>query len=536
MKGLVLSIRSCSRWILLGITAAIFAACDSQPIAPAHPSVPSRSSASVHPTTIPKSLGGVHARFFSMAQQVPGFAGVALDSSNTVATVYLSNLENESSARAAVTALFHEFLAENKYRFHGAIPALRVQKVEYDFTQLAGWREEIAGIADANITSYGISEPINRVNVRVGTPGDVARLASQLQALSIPANAVEIEVRAAATPRSSPLTWSYTNPFGGVRVTSDAVANGYGCSLGFNAYDLDGTSIFVTASHCTLATLGPDNGVFHQAAFTDRLVGQERKDPLGLFGNGVNGCPTSYWCRNSDAAKITYSQGVVGKWSRLAETSGAFWSGSYKRIVGLEKYPLVGEWVSWVGSTSGTVTGQVYNVATGVTMNVRGVNIDIQNSVEIGGSSLAGDSGGAVYYQPAPLPGNFVWLAGILFAGGPGVSFYSPLGGIFKDLDSMTVFGTTVAASGPTFINAPGNYTWTADAQGSSGYSYQWEMSNDGVNWTTTGANSPTISQLWTSISPGFHYEFYLRVTATGSGGGYGQIDRSDPIHVVVQG
>lgn len=90
-----------------------------------------------------------------------------------------------------------------------------------------------------------------------------------------------------------------------------------------------------------------------------------------------------------------------------------------------------------------------------------------------------------------------------------------------------------MSISGPVFINSPGIYTWTATALGSSGYSYQWQTSYDATNWTNVGFNSSTLSIEFKSI-PGIFQAVYLRVTATGSNGGFGQTNTSDVFSFII--
>jgi serine protease len=60
-----------------------------------------------------------------------------------------------------------------------------------------------------------------------------------------------------------------------------------------------------------------------------------------------------------------------------------------------------------------------------------------------------------------------------------------------------TISPLIVTVSGPTYIDTPGTYTWTAQASGGvGGYSYQWQVSyNNGATWGPIGTNSPSYSE-----------------------------------------
>lgn len=86
----------------------------------------------------------------------------------------------------------------------------------------------------------------------------------------------------------------------------------------------------------------------------------------------------------------------------------------------------------------------------------------------------------------------------------------------FGKLNAYRVVSNSLALSvnitGPTFIDTPGTYTWTAHPGGGNGtYSYQWQESfNNGVSWSNVGGNSATYSE--TENSNG---SFKLRVKVT---------------------
>jgi len=472
----------------------------------------------------PPSLSGLDARFYRMAQQVPGFAGVALDSSNRNLTLYLSQPASEGRARAAVEAMLREFLGANPHRFHGSMPDVTVQSVRYDFVDLGEWRDMVASVGDADLTSWGIDEPHNRLRVHVRSQAAVASMTEKLRALGIPGDAFTVDVRGPAVFTGS-LVDLYQYPVGGVQIFNPVT--GDACSLGFNAYDPQGVPAFITASHCTTTYAGPDGVTFYQPMGSGRALGHEILDPPGLLGDGTNGCMNGWHCRYSDAATIAYEPGQSGRWSYLANTSSGNSTIANQPIIGKEDQQLWGEWVYRIGMTSGKAIGQVIAVGTGVTYSPALVVIEGANEVQVG--ARPGDSGGPVYMDNPPLVQGIAYIAGIEFAADPNyqVFFYSPLDQIYADLGYITVFGTTVSISGPTFINQPGFYTWNATALGSSGYSYQWQVSYDAVNWQNAGFNSSSLTIEFKTL-PGIFQPFYVRVTATGSQGGYGQTNTSD--------
>lgn len=83
----------------------------------------------------------------------------------------------------------------------------------------------------------------------------------------------------------------------------------------------------------------------------------------------------------------------------------------------------------------------------------------------------------------------------------------------------------TVSISGPTFIDTPGTYTWTANAAGGDGtYSYQWQESTNGSTYFNVGTGK-TYSESENSDA-----SFYLRVNVTSAGQ-----TTSKTVHVTVQ-
>jgi hypothetical protein len=522
------------------LAAASFAmlaltACERETAAPESRSIPlqpNRASTAA-PITTPASLSGAHARYFSIAQQVPGFAGLSLDSSNTVATIYLSRQENEGAARDAAAAMLRDLLSANPRRFRGALPALRVQLTRFDFVELGNWRERIERMSDPDITSFGISEPINRIKVRVGDPAAIGRVTSRLESLGIPDSAFVVEIRGRVAFTSS-LTDQFATPFGGLKIFNNG-----SCTLGFNAYDATGTPAFITASHCTNTMWYPDFGNIRQPNSTSTIIGSEWNDPSAIVGPSGS-CPVHWRCRWSDAATIKYSAGVSPKWSYLALTSSNPTVLGYRPVIGQDTTPLFGEWVYTIGQVSGTRNTQIIAVNTtvsGISPVSPTDSIKVYGAVETNVGAQEGDSGGPVFLDT--FASGTAYVAGIVFGAdrkiNPLVTYYSPLGNIERDLGNLTVFGTTVSVTGPTFINSPGTYTWTANALGSSGYTYQWQSSTDGITWVNT-ATGPAIAQTWVSVSGSIAFQFHIRVIATGSAGGYGQTGTSDQFNYTVQG
>lgn len=85
-----------------------------------------------------------------------------------------------------------------------------------------------------------------------------------------------------------------------------------------------------------------------------------------------------------------------------------------------------------------------------------------------------------------------------------------------------------VTASGPTFIDTPGPYTWTASATGGNGpITYQWQESvNSGSTWFPVGSNSTTYRE-----SENTSTTFELRVMVTSGG----LAATSSPLLITVQ-
>jgi hypothetical protein len=287
---------------------------------------------------------GIDAEFVQLAAAVPGFGGYSFDDQGR-AVVFLT----DTTTAAARVAALRGLIGTRDARF--AQSPLVVRKGEYDFTQLAAWKDTLFLVLPsvmAGITSVDADEARNRVRVGVVDPAALRpRVLQAVATLGIPAAALIVERRGpfviAAAGDSLTSVWRPT--VNGLQIRN---SNGNLCTLGYNTYleetRAQGIKYGVTNSHCTNVTGsfdgagGTENTAFYQSGgprntpvVGSHYIGTEQRDPEWTTApwseNPNRTCGTSqatgraYRCRASDAAFFRYdvaSNAQVGKIARPA--------------------------------------------------------------------------------------------------------------------------------------------------------------------------------------------------------------------------
>lgn len=525
--------RRCCRVVIGGVL--LLQAC-TEPEPATSPTAPQGMRALQQPQPPPR---GIHATFYQIATQVPGFAGVVLDPENGGLTVLVSRADAAEGARPHVQAIIDRRLASDPEWFGGRVPVIRVRRVEYDFLQLYSFLEIVRGVvSDPDVTDWMVRESLNRVVVGVRNAGAIQRIRERIMTLGVPEGALIVEVGSGIVPTAT-LEDRFSEAFGGLRVTGAD-----GCTLGVNALDSAvARRTFITASHCTTEK-GPDpwpGAFFYQpnASSDTWLIGREYKD------YAAPPCPPPYWpgwtCRYSDAALIAYEASAAWKFNHIAATSTGNTFSTHVPLSGVVWGVMENDIVTRVGATSGTAAGRVIascRDAKSFTPGGQFRNEVIGCAVQVEAPVRGGDSGGPAYLDRTTPRRHAVFL-GIVFGADTSFTtfYYSSLGSIQIELDAtLIVYGVTTEITGPSRIRAPGTYTWRSNPLGSStgAYSFRWEKRWEGsTNWGVV-SRSETYSEYWEKVND-LNLRFFLRVTVTG-GTRFGQVATSAEFPVLIRG
>jgi hypothetical protein len=136
----------------------------------------------------------------ALAEQIPGFGGLYLDEGGNL-HAHLLDMKNEGVARAALARIVaetrRELSANEKARF-AAQPRIVLHHGEYEFTQLADWRNRLTDpiLQVAGVVYNGLDEHANRLAVGVDRTRAAAvrpLVEKKLAELAIPRGAVNIE-------------------------------------------------------------------------------------------------------------------------------------------------------------------------------------------------------------------------------------------------------------------------------------------------------------------------------------------------------
>lgn len=202
-------------------------------------------------------------KFVELAQQVPGFGGLAFDDAGNV-QVYLTDLAMAEVARPVISAFMHGRSKDSDAAAQGT-PPLRFVEGRFDFPQLKAWKDQLRAVVfrDQSVTFLDADEYRNRITVGVVAAGDEARVRDLIAPLGLPEGAVGFEVRGhpqiAATLRNA-----YSPRIGGLGIgfRQPLPANGQpqDCTHGPRiSWYPNGASI--TNAHCTG---GLPQGVRHE--------------------------------------------------------------------------------------------------------------------------------------------------------------------------------------------------------------------------------------------------------------------------------
>jgi hypothetical protein len=370
--------------------------------------------------------------FEATAREIPGFAGQYLDA-NGHPVVRLVDLSQRAAAERRVRA-------QRAAQGLANVP-VTVRQARYDFVELRQFQDRLAPLMlDDHVFAVDVDEAENRVWLAAETARDAATARAAAARLGVPQDAFVVEVQGKPARRQT-LADAIRPVQGGLQIvnaTTSAV-----CTLGFNAV-LNGTSVFITNSHCSSSQFAVDGSVHRQPSNDPGLdIGYEVVDPKYT---SCTYSTTVVPCRRADAAAFTYYSTTPSSVGRIARTLGygAGQPGSRdidpanptfqvtsKNMGGLP----VGASVDKMGAVSGWTRGQVTRSCVWLKQTIFWKCQYVSSTW-----SQKGDSGSPMFV---------VWSGGVVLQGilwgGPeddfSTTWYSPIAGIENDFNAtLTVF------------------------------------------------------------------------------------------------
>ncbi len=421
-------------------TALVFSACQDDPIQPASPDGGPEVAAQQVP------LVGARGQE-ELVDAIPGFGGLYIDEDG-VANIHVTNVDDVGPADLAVMGYLARLGTE-------APRGIRLRQADFTIPQLDQWFQETspAVLGQPGAVFVDLDDRENRITIGVEDPGAAENARTIATQLGMPAEAIRVVLTEPILPMNS-LQDRHRPVVGGLQINFP----GFLCTLGFNAIAQVTTgkgkrrttveeNSFITNSHCTNVQGGTEGTPYWQPleSVDPVQIGTEVDDPRYSGGKGRNNpCPRGFVCRQSDASRAAYADGITFELGKIAmpdvgpnASSVAWTTGNFFNIVA-EGTAVVGNTANKVGRTTGWTQGTV--TATNVDTGVSGTNIVqlgqtfVENSVRV---VQGGDSGSGVFLGT----GN-VTLVGILWGGnGAGTLFvFSPLSNVESELGELTTF------------------------------------------------------------------------------------------------
>jgi hypothetical protein len=376
--------------------------------------------------------------FKGVADRDPRFGGMFVDEEQDV--VYVYSLDQSEGAAAvaeeAVTAVFGE-----------ARPARRIQilPARYGFRELKEWHDRLSPdvLAMSGVVMTDIDDRNNRLTVGVESLDSKTAVEDKLLELGVPPEAVEVVETPGVTLENS-LRDRHRPLVGGLQIAFRRSGSTLLCTEGFNAVRA-GIAGYVINSHCTAVQGGVESTVHHQptiALLNANRIGVETVDPGYWIGAP---CPAGRRCRRSDSAFARRDAGVAANQGRIARTAlGSFaWNGTSTFRIVREADPLVGQFVTKEGRTTGRTAGVVQLTCTN--FNVLGTNITQLCQSKAAYNSAGGDSGSPVFRIVNSPALNDVALAGIHWGSG---GVFSTISNIQRNVFHVELGPLTTCAPG----------------------------------------------------------------------------------------
>jgi len=400
-----------------------------------------------------------------IARLVPGFGGIFFDEFG-ILNVYLTDLSNTQEAFARLEPLLLDYFGQEA----GVIPSANLWRAvqgRYNYLQLMRWYNKLVEMIfqDLRVVKADIDERNNRLILGIKDLKDTHHLLQRIRNLDIPPDVVAFE-DADFPVLTSTLNGEVRPVVGGVQVVGSG-----GCTLMLpvrhSAYGLG----FITNAHCAKpeATVpNPPLKLYQPNRSDSNLIGNESLDPPVIIGTvpvpndprwrpkGTDclaarpGWPAEK-CRWSDSAFFTSTPGISMLRGHIAKVSqgGDLTIIGYWPVVAIVRNPPLGMPVNKVGQTSGWTSGRVTGTCQRTWTNwwdergpdgrpIANVVLLCQNEANYWVES--GDSGAPVF---SLRRNNTAILVGISWGHDQNIreiSYFSPVGGIMKDLNMVGGF------------------------------------------------------------------------------------------------
>ena len=364
-------------------------------------------------------------------RQVPGFGGFFLERDGTP-TIYLTR----GASRAPADRALAGYLSARGL----SVAAVHVLEARYGWQQLQRWQDAATNSAFAIPATVFVDndETANRIRVGVENVGSIGQVRAALARSGLPDDAVIIDQVEPIVQVATLQNVVQTQVMAGVQINFP----GYVCSVGFNAIK-GGQASFITASHCTNKQGGTEGTPYWQPLQSVRStqIAVEVDDPVYKKGSG---CPGGRLCRNSDASRAAYMNGIGPALGQIAKTdaansgsltiTGSFSIGDNDCTSTLGGCLPVNTVVNKVGRTTGWTAGRITNTC--VNTGVQGSRIVQMCQTFVSAGVAGGDSGSDVFVGTSN-----VTLAGVLWGGSSsGTQFvFSPFANVVSELGDLTV-------------------------------------------------------------------------------------------------
>lgn len=390
----------------LFLTLAGAVACVDEPSGPARSERTSRvnklpvAAAELAAAIRGRALRGAEDDILRIEAVLPGFGGMFID--NGVINLFVPKGNDAVNARAAIAQVASSLRLVPELREQLARgDNLNLLQADFAFSQLIEWQTALASRVKPDIPIFGIDadEKKNRLRVLIlpgGTRAEVLHLAALA---NIPDAAIEVEV---GTPPSLAAglrgTWRPTG--GGIQwANSDAGV----CTIGFNVTAANGSTGFLTASHCTAGAVGYGyiGGAAHQPIPAND-VGYVAVNPAwnstdpNCMGRPLcteaDAMYVQYWDGNNAAKRMPYTQftGVNNGGGSITVTG--WWNN-----VTASTSPVIGQSLDKLGRLTGWTRGTL--AATCVHI-VEAAQTHLCSDQVNGSRAGNGDSGGPIFIPP----------------------------------------------------------------------------------------------------------------------------------------
>jgi hypothetical protein len=347
--------------------------------------------------------GTIDDRFAEVGQMVPAFGGCFTSGDN----LYVYLVPGQSGTLTQVDEALTEVFGSG--RPSGQLQALAGQ---YTFTQLKAWRDPLSA-AVLNISgtvAAGMDYRTNQLIVLVENLSLAPQIESLAASLGIPGGVVEVKLMA-PIGLSQTLQDFHRPDIGGLQISFNVGADQFVCTHWLA--DRQGTSGFVTNSHCSSAPWATDFTLYFQPAPPlANVLGAEVFDPP-LFTGGA--CPAGSMCRYSDS-NFSEFLGLMGGATRgvIARPSGLgsiIWNGVSTFTITAQADPMMDDSVDKVGRTTGRTRGTV-TLPCMDTNGVAGARLLCQSFAQMNMRNwlLGGDSGSPVF-KPSSNNATLVGIA-----------------------------------------------------------------------------------------------------------------------------